>query len=202
MQIKVNHLKLTGLLDSGSAITILGNNLHTKLCKHGFTLQRNHTIHGTVANGQSITSIDIIKLPVLFRKSFAIITAHVIPIITEPFILGIDFWKEFNLAPDILSNITLHKNSDKPSFLLNTNVSHLLDYNNLSETQRITADAIIQNFKNISTENIPLGKTHLIEHQIDTGDHTPIRQRCYRLSPEKQKALRVEVEPHARIRCH
>lgn len=116
------------------------------------------------------------------------------PAITESLILGIDFWKTFRIAPDVLSTVVTYTSSDKPSFTLNTTDIHLNSYHTLSDTQRLIADAIIDKFRCISTETQPLGKTHLVEHHIDTGDHPPIRQRCYRLSPEKQKALCTEVD--------
>lgn len=72
--------------------------------------------------------------------------------------------------------------------------TNLHTFQNLTITQQELANIIIEKFKQISTDTKPLGKTHLAEHHIDTGDHSPIRQRCYRLSPEKQKALKNEVD--------
>lgn len=147
-----------------------------------------------MANGQSIKSIGTITLPVTFKNKFSLLTLHVIPDISESLILGIDFWKIFNIAPNILYNISNYTTLQKTTFLINTTNSQLNEYCNLTESQQLIADLITEKFKQISTELKPLGKTHLIEHHIDTGDHPPIRQRCYRLSPEKQKALHKEVD--------
>ena len=37
-------------------------------------------------------------------------------------------------------------------------------------------------------------RTHLIEHDIDVGDSTPIKQRFYRCAPHKRKVLEAEVK--------
>lgn len=65
----------------------------------------------------------------------------------------------------------------------------LCPYEHLSAHQKITADHIISKFRDISYEERGLGRTKLITHRIDTGDATPIRQRYYRMSPEKQRIL-------------
>lgn len=194
LHIKVNKLTLNGLLDSGSSITILGKDSHKILLKLGLSLRKDQLILGTVANGQPIKSIGTISLPVIYNNQFSIITAHVIPDVHEPLILGIDFWKTFNIAPSILRNINTHSSSQNDNFLVHSTSTNLHTFKNLTNTQQELANIVIEKFKQISTETKPLGKTHLAEHHIDTGDHPPIRQRCYRLSPEKQKALRTEVD--------
>lgn len=37
-------------------------------------------------------------------------------------------------------------------------------------------------------------RTHLIEHDIDVGDAQPVRQRFYRVSPQKREQLEAEVK--------
>lgn len=191
----MNSLLLCGLLDSGSPITILGNNSHLLLMKHGFTLNEYNKIKGSVANGQSFEAIGTINLPVVFNNKRHSIIVHVIPSITQPLILGIDFWSKFNLAPDILKHLTDGNDSNKVNqFLVTPDYSKISHYDSLDDVQRLAADNIIEKFKNISTETQKLGRTDLVEHRIDTGDHPPLRQRCYRISPVKQEALANEVK--------
>ena len=118
------------------------------------------------------------------------ITTHVFPDISPSLILGIDFWKGFGLLPKMISNST----SLSACHSLKTD-PNIFDYSSLSNDQKEIADDVISRLKAISYESKgELGRTKLVSHKIDTGDSPPIRQRCYRLSPEKQEALSKEVD--------
>ncbi|KOB52079.1 hypothetical protein OBRU01_25689, partial [Operophtera brumata] len=92
VKVRIGDLSLYGLLDSGSAVTILGNNSHRRLINHNLNLC------------MRISSLGYILLPVVFEKKFFLIKAHVIPEIETTLILGIDFWSNFSLCPKYLSN--------------------------------------------------------------------------------------------------
>lgn len=64
----------------------------------------------------------------------------------------------------------------------------------MSSSERSVADNIIAQFNSISAESRNLGRTGLITHRIDTGEAQPIRQRYYRMSPEKQRILIEQVD--------
>ncbi|CAK1580742.1 unnamed protein product [Parnassius mnemosyne] len=130
VNVKIYNLTLSGLLDSGSSVTILGNNSHLEILKLGCKLFKSDLITVSTANNQKVNSLGYFDLPVHFNNQTHLIKAYVFP---EIF----------------------------PSLILEKGI---------------------------------LGCTHLITHKIDTGDSLPIKQRCYRLSPEKQKALINEVD--------
>lgn len=120
--------------------------------------------------------------------------AHVFPMVAQPLILGVDFWKTFCIAPEIFNSVEFVKPSTS-IYTVNVEIdSRVSHYDSLTISEKVAADNIISQFRDISTEVRSLGRTHLVEHRIDTGDHASIRQRCYRLSPEKQKALSMEVD--------
>lgn len=80
---------------------------------------------------------------------------------------------------------------------LNANASlnsFVHSYDNLDSVQKGIANNIVHQYNNISFSRKGLGRTHLITHRIDTGDSPPIRQRYYRLSPEKQRILVDQVD--------
>lgn len=187
----VNSLSFTGLLDSGSAVTILGNNSHLVLESQGFKLIKDRCISVTAAGGQSLSSIGYINIPVHFENQFHIIEAVVVPDIDTSLILGVDFWRKFNICPKYLGNISIDS-INTPADISGEILLH--GYDNLSESEKIIADSIIDQFKEISFERKGLGKTSLITHRIDTGDAQPIRQRYYRMSPEKQRTLIEQVD--------
>lgn len=192
LKILVNNFPFFGLLDSGSSITILGNNSHLEFLKLGYTLSKSCSITVATADNHKINSLGFIDLPLTFNNKTHIIRAHVFPDIHPSIILGVDFWKQFNLVPELLNSSffnELHCNVNTPI------EKKVLPYEFLSLEQRVIADDLISRFKAISFEEKgELGRTDLISHKIDTGDTPPIKQRSYRLSPEKQKALINEVD--------
>lgn len=147
------------------------------------------------AGGQTIEAVGYMDLPITFENNFHIIKAYVIPKINSSLILGIDFWKKFNICPKYLNTICLINNTSStydPIFLKS--------YEHLTESQKSTADDIIRKFHDISEEHKGLGRTHVITHHIDTGNAEPIRQRYYRMSPEKQRLLCEELDEMLKLK--
>lgn len=185
------NLYMYGLLDSGSVVTILGNNIHLSLLKYNLKLCVDDQISVTAAGGQILSSVGYMLLPVLFENKFHIIKGFVIPSIETTLILGIDFWNKFKICTKYCDSI---KYCNHYNTLNICNLNFVNSYNNLSSNQRITADGIINLYNDISFEKKGLGRTSAIVHKIDTGDSAPIRQRYYRMSPEKQKIIIDQVD--------
>lgn len=186
---------LYGLLDSGSAVTVLGNNSHELLIKLGLILCNDERITVTAAGGQRITSLGYILLPLTFENKFSIIKAHVIPAIETVLILGIDFWNTFNLCPKYLSEEeNLFLTDPGLSEISSPSSQHLCGYDVLNPSQKLLADSVVDLFKDISYTERGLGRTNVIKHRIDTGNAEPIRQRYYRMSPEKQRIVAEQVD--------
>lgn len=124
VQIKVLEQHLTGLLDTGSCVSILGNESHEQLLGWGFILQETNSVQFTTASGEVIRSIGIIPVPITFQNQTHIIKAYVVPSIKNNLILGIDFWKTFGLFPKYLNSIFSEK-LEIPSLLI---LYHNLQY--------------------------------------------------------------------------
>lgn len=147
------------------------------------------------SGGQILKSVGYVNLPIRFEDSFHIIRAYVVPQVETPLLLGIDFWRKFELCPKYLSSIDMTQSADSPISLLSTVPdNHITAYDNLEENQRHIVDNLVDQFREISMERKGLGRTSLMTHHIDTGDSPPIRQRYYRMSPEKQRILTQEVD--------
>lgn len=190
IKISINNISFSGLLDSGSCITILGNDSFKIIEKLGFKLIKSPT-QVMVANKEKTMSLGYFNLPMKFDNKIRIIKAYVFPDIHPSLILGWDFWKEFSLIPYLLNN----DSNENSRMFSNCVVDEVPSFGQLSGHQSEIAKDLINRFKNISFEHIgQLGRTSLIYHRIDTGDALPIKQRCYRLSPIKQKALLDEVD--------
>jgi hypothetical protein len=185
-------LKITGLLDSGSGVTIIGNNAHTYLAERGLFMHNDNSMTVRAAGGHSLQSIGIILLPVKFDNQFHVIKSFVIPSVSSNLILGVDFWRDFGICRRYLSSLEFTNVEIAPKS--EESGKHLHGYDNLDDTKRRLADNIIEQFKDISYERKGLGETKMITHNIDTGDAQPIRQRYYRMSPEKQRILVDQVD--------
>lgn len=191
VDVKISNIMFSGLLDSGSSITVLGNNSHLDILKLGFKLLESPT-QVYVANKQKSVSSGYFHLPMEFDGKTHIIKAYVFPDLYPSLILGWDFWKQFDLSSKI-SSLKLKSESENLNVTsINKNV---FSYDHLSLDQKAIAFDIINRFESISFEKTGiLGRTSLVCHKIDTGEAYPIKQRCYRLSPVKQKALINEVD--------
>ncbi|KAJ8737429.1 hypothetical protein PYW08_000024 [Mythimna loreyi] len=191
----MDELVMVGLLDSGSAVTIIGNNAHKVLISKGLHLTANNSYPTFLiaAGGQRLNSIGSMNLPIHFEDQFHIIEALVVPEINNNLILGIDFWRKFQICPKYLYSISIGQINNNIASV-NTDNTHLQNYDTLDTAQRVVADNIIRQFEEISFKVKGLGNTNVITHRIDTGDTQPIRQRYYRMSPEKQRILIEQVD--------
>lgn len=191
--VDVNGKNVTGLLDTGSCATIIGNNFQKVI---GNSVPNSHTINFIAAGGQRLNCLGAISLPFTFQNKTHILNAYIVPDIKNPLILGMDFWQKFDLFPKHLKSILLLNNTDcfHLAELETDHSEHLHSYDHLTNDQRVTADNIISQFREISYEERGLGRTSLITHYIDTGDATPIRQRYYRMPPEKQRILVEQLD--------
>lgn len=149
----------------------------------------------TAAGGQKLSPIGTMLLNISFKNKTLPIKTFVVPEIQNPLILGMDFWEAFDIFPKNVDAIKLvDKSCDVLASPLIEKTTHLCSYDNLSDIQRQMANDIIEQFREISYEERGLGRTTLITHTIDTGDAAPIRQRYYRMSPEKQRILVEQLD--------
>lgn len=192
---KINDINALGLLDSGAAISIIGSHYYDNMIKSTCALQTDDYINIVAAGGQVLRSVGYVSLPIQFENSSDIIKAYVVPDIDTPLILGIDFWRKFKLCPKYIGSISITDAPNPTTDLLDTKrVDHVTPYTDLDSSQRIIVDNVIERFKAISYEDKGLGRTNLIAHRIDTGAAMPIRQRYYRMSPEKSRIVNEQVD--------
>lgn len=152
----------------------------------GYTLQKcNLAI--TTADNKKQEVLGKLSLPVACNGLSRIIDFIIIPSIGSRFILGIDFWKKFKIAPDLFT--TEH------STLCNSisEIKLIKSKGDLSPSQITSLSNVIREFETISFAKRGLGKTNLIEHMIET-EGAPIKQRYYPLSPVRLKQLESEVD--------
>ena len=70
----------------------------------------------------------------------------------------------------------------------------------LSESERNELNVLLVEFSDVlADKNDPLGQTDKLEHEIDTGNESPIRQKPYRLSPSQKE--KIEIAPYRYEAC-
>lgn len=193
------EIHLHGLLDSGSAVTIIGSNFHNYFVNLGYSIQTTDNISITAAGGQFMASLGYLNLNFTFEGSTHTLRAFIVPQVDTPLILGVDFWSKFAICPKFLPSVDFISNKNNSVQMSTISQvsqvdSHLHSYEVLSQVEKELADSIMSQFKDISFDKIGLGRTHIVTHRIDTGDALPIKQRSYRLSPEKQKIIAEQVD--------
>lgn len=192
--VEINGKTVKGLLDTGSSFTILGNNYHKYLLDAGFIIDKTECINFTAAGGQHLETLGTVHLPVTFLNKIYTITFYIVPEIQNSLILGMDFWRIFELFPTHLDSVLITNDINTLDSLSTEISNHINDYDHLSTEQKEIANDMITKYRSISYEECGLGRTNLISHSIDTGDATPIRQRYYRMSPEKQRILVEQLD--------
>lgn len=206
---KISFLDFTeyGLLDTGASVSCVGSDLALEDFSKYPNFSKCKTYVKT-ADGKSQKVIGWLTINVKFKEKTRPLNLFIIPTISQRVILGIDFWKKFDLIPNIIQTVDL---VDKSVFSfcpseLSASESEIqpaqqdkLDKNNtgehyycLTRSQHQQLDAVISLFPNF--EKQALGRTSLIKHTIDVGNTKPIKQRFYPVSPAVEKLMYAEID--------
>lgn len=166
------------MLDSGSSISILASGCLQLLEEQGL---RYHTLPSVVntADGTGNQVLGYIDLDITYQNMTENIRFFIVPSLLGQAYLGIDFWSKFQLAPNIISALkSIGEIDDKR--------------HSLSITQRQELEEVLNMFP--SSDKLGLGRTHVLEHEIDVGNNKPVKQCYYALSPIKQRQLWNEID--------
>lgn len=144
---KVQFLDITeyGLLDTGANISCIGSELAQKDFSKYNNFSKCKTFVKT-ADGQKQKVEGWIDVDISFRGKIKSIKLFIIPSISQKLILGLDFWRSFNLIPNILdsvdllatdnnTNVTLSE-IDSPDCKIAQNLEQSTDFIPLTTLQR------------------------------------------------------------------
>lgn len=178
--VKINIGKETvfGLLDSGASISALGQGAEQLLERNDLRwLKVNSNVK--TADGVQQRILGKVHINIKYNGRTELMTFYIVPSLKQPLYLGVDFWKKFKIAPQIISEITTPERTDPNMHQLTTQQTDQLN-------------EIIAQFP--SYEKQGLGLTNITEHDIETGDAIPVRQKCYPVSPAVQKEIFAEID--------
>ncbi|KAJ8970821.1 hypothetical protein NQ314_001012, partial [Rhamnusium bicolor] len=169
LDIKILGREVKALLDSGASKTIAGHAGWKLLRELGLKLfTESKATHCTVANNQSCEIVGRYNVPIQLIDRVRVIEVLVVPEVNHSLILGVDFWVDMGLVPN-LRKACWTFDSDEPC----VNINSVLSKEGLTKEQQLKLDSIIDTyFDKIGNQ---LGRTSLIEHQIIV-DSEPIKQ--------------------------
>ncbi|KAL7723637.1 hypothetical protein ACLKA6_006044 [Drosophila palustris] len=201
--VEVTGRKMKGLLDTGASVSLLGRGCRELVEELEWPVQPYASMVRTAA-GASRPILGRVVLPVKYKERVQEIVLYMCPDLQQELYLGIDFWRAFEIAPDVLGAPTIHKADPEVSeaTTTNTDVSYYRDEDdvesdpemwNLEERQVTQLEAVKREF--LQFEKDGLGKTHLLQHRIQLIEGTePVKDRHYPLSPAKQEIVWAEVD--------
>lgn len=199
-----------GLLDTGANVTCIGSDLakydFSKLSAFSSSRTNIKTADGTLQK-----TLGMLEVDVSFKDQTHRMNILVVPSLSQRLILGLDFWKVFKLAADIFesaivldTSVDLHKTKDLSALsgteFASQSISNIEQNSEskvntqypLTPSQRQQLNAIIDLFPNFEKDG--LGRTSLIEHNIDVGSAKPIKQKFYPVSPAVERLMFQEID--------
>lgn len=100
VDVEVEGVMLTGLLDSGASVTILGSGAEDVRRLANIPRQRTNTTIKT-ADGTIHAATNYLLIPFIFNNQRHTIPTLDTPSISKLLILGVDFWDAFGIRPSI-----------------------------------------------------------------------------------------------------
>jgi hypothetical protein len=181
LRVKILGILLLGLLDSGAAVTVIGDPGWLKLRSLGLTLHPHQPV--CVADGSVLAVSGSIDLPIEVSGRVRVTRVVVVPSVTSEILLGVDLWKDLDLVPRLRHSTYSFGNS----------LDALCEVSQpITPDQRAQVDRLVT--KCCARTDSGLGRATAVEHIIDVGDSKPIKQRYYPVSPYVQKLIDDEVE--------
>lgn len=173
-----------GLLDTGANISCIGKDLALEdFSKHAGFRKLKSTVRTADNKAQEV--IGYIEVEMLYKSKVNRIKLYIVPTLNQRLILGLDFWRCFELIDNIVAEITLNGTGNDKD-----NIDS--DEYPLTQVQQRQLELVKTFFP--SFEKQGLGKTSLIKHRIDVGNSRPVKQRFYPVSPAVEKLMYSEVD--------
>lgn len=190
IRIKIFGVPFLGLLDSGASLSAIDGNCWQKFASLGLTLREEHGIKVSTANREKVEILGSVELPVELQDKICLMKFLIIPSLTSSMILGMDFWRKMRILPGIEMEKEGVLQDDLPE---DGNISSMLvGKDNLSHEEREQLTKLVNKWNQRRVKT--LGCTSKVQHVVDTGNHRPIKQRYYPVSPYIQKILNAELD--------
>ncbi|KAM8707995.1 hypothetical protein ACLKA7_015032 [Drosophila subpalustris] len=126
--VEITGRKMKGLLDTGASVSLLGRGCRELVEELEWPVQPYASMVRTAA-GASRPILGRVVLPVKYKDRVESIVFYMCPDLQQELYLGIDFWRAFEIAPDVLGAPTIHEADPDvaEATVANTDVSYYRD---------------------------------------------------------------------------
>lgn len=193
LDVSVLGLTIKGLLDSGSSHCLVGLKGCKALEAAGLKKKKSYFTTLRVASKHTTEIAGEFQVPFALAGECRVIPVLYVPLLSNNLILGIDFWKTFNIRPDFVNRTV-----EIAAVELLETAPTLEKEAKLTKKQREQLDALLKEFQPI-LETGNLGKIKGVLHTIDTGNSPPVKTRYANLNPKILKDVHAELEERLRL---
>jgi len=106
-QVKIEDLDVVGLLDSGASVSLLGEGCLETVERLGLIIERSQSIMKS-AGGTQHRGVGKIQPNISYNGVTHRLPILLCPSLKQKLYLGIDFWRRFELAPEVVGVEFLH----------------------------------------------------------------------------------------------
>ncbi|KAH8362497.1 hypothetical protein KR084_010321, partial [Drosophila pseudotakahashii] len=191
---------LTGLLDTGASVSVLGKQCRELVDTLGVTVQPYFSVVRT-ASGEDRSIIGRVELPVRYKGGSKLIMFYLCPYLEQTAYFGVDFWRAFELAPAVVGKPgpRVVKAAEE------IHASQMADQEDEDETkeepeswslsaeEKKALEKVKEEF--LTFERDGLGTTNMEKHSIELIEGARVfKDRPYPMSPAKQKVVEDEID--------
>lgn len=183
-------------MDSGASLSYLSYNGLNKLKGIHLSKRKTYNERVVVANGRTEPIKTIFDLPLRIKDKEIFLSTRYLPSLTCDLLLGLDAISTLGLRVDGATQTWQMPGSEESFQFEHPQVSgsnhSCHGISAIDETDQLRVKELVDRYRN---QTIPADShTDLVEHVIDVGDHTPIRQYPYQVNPKLQDIIYQEVD--------
>ncbi|KAL7737071.1 hypothetical protein ACLKA6_005291 [Drosophila palustris] len=193
--------QMRGLLDSGASVSLLGRGCR-ELAEELNLPVKPYVSTVRTASGEDRSIIGRLVVPVEYKGEVKDVVLYLCPYLEQTAYLGIDFWRIFGIAPDVVgSEVPVVEAIDENQGMAEQ-IAHYVEDDGaksepeaweLDESQKLVLEEVKAKF--LAFEKVGLGKTHAEKHRIElVAGAQPVKDRHYPLSPAMQQVVWDEVD--------
>lgn len=167
LTVKVFDREVVALMDTGATQTCFGKGSGGILGEFQISIRLSpNPIFVRTADGVMHHCEELVDVPFQYNNETHLLSALLVPDLASPLILGMNFWRAFGLK--MIKPMTTPVVNEVE---LSSDLIHL------SQEQKTILDEAIKSLP--ITTSTSFGCTSKITHTIDTGDNSPVHERCY-----------------------
>lgn len=186
LEVYVANRHILCLVDSGASKSICNASGSIFFSSLGYKLLKTRMFSASLADGTLCHLQEYFSIPITFETKTVLINFFVCKSSPQKFLLGSDFYTEFELDMSYRNKVWKFKSNAYES---NNSIVSSIE---LTPEQSETLSCLITKFNSLCTEK--LGRSNVFEHNIDTGDAEPIYKRPYPVSPANQQKMSRELD--------